>query len=72
MVLVMEEDDKIPLILGRPFLATSQSLIDVDTGELTLRVMNDKVQLSIYQNDNLLKKENEGCMRVEAIPKQGV
>ena len=30
------------------------------------------MQLSIYQNDKLLKKENEGCMRVEAIPMHGV
>ena len=30
------------------------------------------MQLSIYQNDKLQKKENEGCMRVEAIPMHGV
>ena len=49
----MEEDEKVPLIFGRPFLATSQALIDVESGELTLRVRDDKVQLSIYQNDKL-------------------
>ena len=72
VVLDMEEDEKVPIILGRPFLATSWALIDVESGELTLRVGDDKVQLSIYQNDKLLKKENEGCMRVEAIPMHGV
>ena len=49
VVLDMEEDEKIPLILGRPFLATSRALINVESGELTLRVRDDNVQLSIYQ-----------------------
>ena len=71
-MLDMEEDEKVPIILGRPFLATSRALIDVESGELTLKVEDDKVQLSIYQNDKLQKKENEGCMRVEAIPMHGV
>ena len=48
MVSDMEEDEKVPLILRRPFLATIRALIDVESGELTLRVEYDKVQLSIY------------------------
>ena len=39
---------------------------------MTLRVEDDKLQLSIYKNDKLQKKENEVCMRVEAIPMQEV
>ena len=42
VVLDMEEDQEIPLILGRPFLATGRTLIDVQCGELTLRVMRMK------------------------------
>ncbi|XP_022857584.1 uncharacterized protein LOC111378582 [Olea europaea var. sylvestris] len=38
VVLDMEEDQEIPLILGRPFLATGRALIDVQGGHLTLRV----------------------------------
>ena len=72
VVLDMKDHEKVPLILGRPFLATSRALINVESGELTLRVGDEKVQLSIYQNDKLLKKENEGCMRVEAIRMHGV
>ena len=53
VVLDMEEDEQVPLILGRPFLAISRALIDVESGEFTLRVGDDKVQLSIYQNDKL-------------------
>ena len=36
VVLDMEEDKKVPLILGRPFLATNQALIDVESGEFWL------------------------------------
>ena len=35
VVLDIEEDSNVPLILGRPFLATARTIIDVDTGELT-------------------------------------
>ncbi|XP_062118876.1 uncharacterized protein LOC133832566 [Humulus lupulus] len=38
IALDMEEDENVPIILGRPFLATRQALIDVQKGELTLRV----------------------------------
>ena len=72
MVLDIEEDEKVPIILRRPFLATSRAFIDVESGELTLRVEDGKVHFNIYKNDKLQRKENEVCMRIEAIPMQGV
>ncbi|XP_017250868.2 uncharacterized protein LOC108221505 [Daucus carota subsp. sativus] len=41
IVLDMEEDADIPLLLGRPFLATGRTLIDVQKGELTMRVQDE-------------------------------
>ena len=38
IVLDMEEDTNVPIILGRSFLATGQALIDVQKGDLKLRV----------------------------------
>ncbi|KAM1402221.1 hypothetical protein ACFX2I_010996 [Malus domestica] len=38
IVLDMEENKEVPLILGRPFMATARTLIDVEAGTLTLRV----------------------------------
>ena len=38
IVLDMEEDKEIPIILGRPFLAAGRVMIDVQRGELKLRV----------------------------------
>ena len=43
VVLDMGDDNKVPLILGRPFLATGKALIDVEARCLTLRVDNDQV-----------------------------
>ncbi|XP_073120501.1 uncharacterized protein [Henckelia pumila] len=41
VVIDMDEDYVVPMILGRPFLATSRALIDVEKGELVFR-MNDE------------------------------
>ena len=38
IVLDMKEDKEIPIILGRPFLATGKAMIDVQKGDLKLRV----------------------------------
>ncbi|XP_073061739.1 uncharacterized protein [Primulina eburnea] len=50
VVLDMEEDREIPLILGRPFLATGRALIDVQIGELVLRLNDEKVTFNVFRN----------------------
>ncbi|KAG9442054.1 hypothetical protein H6P81_017908 [Aristolochia fimbriata] len=42
VVLDMEVDKNLPIILGKPFLATIGALIDVDKGKLTLRLKMKK------------------------------
>ena len=42
----IEEDKQIPLLLGRPFLATGAALIDVKKGELTLRVGDEEAHFN--------------------------
>ncbi|XP_042056362.1 uncharacterized protein LOC121800940 [Salvia splendens] len=49
VVLDMEDDRIVPLILGRPFLATGKAMIDVSKGELTLRLNDESVTFSIYE-----------------------
>ncbi|KAJ8749541.1 hypothetical protein K2173_025736 [Erythroxylum novogranatense] len=44
----IEEDVEVPIILGRPFLATGRVLIDVEKGELTMRVNGEEVTFSIF------------------------
>ncbi|GJX22106.1 DNA-directed DNA polymerase [Tanacetum coccineum] len=41
VVLEIDEDELVPIILGRPFLATAQAVIDVHEGKLSLRVGTD-------------------------------
>ena len=49
IVLDMEEDKEILIILGRPFLATSGALIDVQKGELKLRALEDEITFHVFQ-----------------------
>ena len=45
----IKEDKKIPLLLGRPFLAIGAALIDVKKGELTLRVGTEEAHFNLNQ-----------------------
>ncbi|XP_074356283.1 uncharacterized protein LOC141695983 [Apium graveolens] len=48
IVLDMEEDSDIPLLLGRTFLATGRTIIDVQKGELTMSVQDDQVTFNVF------------------------
>ncbi|XP_022156989.1 uncharacterized protein LOC111023818 [Momordica charantia] len=50
IILDYEADKEIPIILGRPFLSTGRALIDVHNGELTIRVNDQQVTLSIFNS----------------------
>ena len=67
IVLDMEEDKATSIILGRPFLATGQALIDVKKGELTLRVGDDQVKFNLYKGMDFLSDENVSCMRIDTL-----
>ena len=64
VVMQMEEDTQVPLLLGRPFLATGAALIDVQKGELTLRVGDEAVQFSINRSLEHPNVEGDGCMAI--------
>ncbi|XP_062080310.1 uncharacterized protein LOC133785064 [Humulus lupulus] len=49
IVLDYEADREVPIILGRPFLATGRTLIDVQKGELTMRVQDEKVTFNVFK-----------------------
>ena len=50
VILDMEEDMAVPIILGRPFLATGQALINEKNGELTPRVGEDQVKFNLSKS----------------------
>ncbi|XP_062113204.1 uncharacterized protein LOC133824338 [Humulus lupulus] len=66
VVLDMEEDRKIPIILGRPFLTTGKALIDFHDGNLTLRVNGEEVKFNI-SNAMKFPKEQAECKRVNVL-----
>ncbi|XP_016206527.1 uncharacterized protein LOC107646899 [Arachis ipaensis] len=49
VVLEMEEGHPHPIILGRPFLATGRVLIDVEQGELILRIHDEKLTFHVFK-----------------------
>ena len=67
VVIEMEEDTQVPLLLGRPFLATGAALIDVKKGELTLRVGDEAVQFNLNKRLTQPDVDVENCMAVDNI-----
>ncbi|GJW62573.1 hypothetical protein Tco_0111908 [Tanacetum coccineum] len=43
----MDEDELVPIILGRPFIAIARAVIDVHEGKLSLRVRSETVTFNI-------------------------
>ena len=65
VVINMEEDKQAPLLLGRPFLATGSTLIDVKKGELTLRVGEEAVNFNLNHSLKQPKLSSVDCEIVE-------
>ena len=65
VIMKMEEDTQVPLLVGRPFLANGAALIDVQKGELTLRVGNEAVHFNLNRSLEHPDVDAESCMAVE-------
>ncbi|CAL1407579.1 unnamed protein product [Linum trigynum] len=50
VILDINEDVDVPLILGRPFLATAKALINVNDGKLILRAGGEQITFSVSDN----------------------
>lgn len=50
VILYMPKDAKTPLLLGRPFLDTRRALIDVEGGELILRINKEHVIFNLFES----------------------
>ena len=66
IVLDMEEDKEIPIILGRPFLATGRAMVDVQWGELKLRVRDNEVKFNVFEAVRH-PAESDTCFMIETI-----
>ena len=47
MILDCEVDFEVPIILGRPFLATGRALVDMEKGHMTFRLNNEEATFNI-------------------------
>ena len=54
----MEEDQQVPLILGRSFLATARALIDVHKGNLILRINSEQITFNVYKDSQFTFRDN--------------
>ncbi|GJX31379.1 DNA-directed DNA polymerase, partial [Tanacetum coccineum] len=50
VILDIPEDSRVPIILGRPFLATARAMIDVFNKKIPLRVRDDEVVFDVDQS----------------------
>ena len=66
IVLDMEEDKEIPIILGGPFLAIGRAMIDVQKGEMKLKVQDDEVKFNLF-NAVRHPSESDTCFMIEAV-----
>nr|GFB66125.1 reverse transcriptase domain-containing protein [Tanacetum cinerariifolium] len=67
IILEMEEDRKIPLILGRPFLHTVDAVIQVKQKQLNLRVRTERM---IFNIDSAIKysySNDDTCFSIDVI-----
>ncbi|XP_016192288.1 uncharacterized protein LOC107633166 [Arachis ipaensis] len=64
VVLDSDEDEGDSIILGRPFLATARAIIDVEQGELTLRIHDESVTLNVFPETQLID-EKKDCMETD-------
>ncbi|GKE87237.1 reverse transcriptase domain-containing protein [Tanacetum coccineum] len=62
-----EADPRVPLILGRSFLKTGRTLIDVYEGEITLRVDNEAVTFNLDQTMKYSSTNDKSVNRIDII-----
>ena len=67
IILDMEEDSQVPLLLGRPFLATGAVLIDMQKGVLTLRVGEEAAAFNLIKSMQNIDTDRENFNVVDDI-----
>ena len=67
VVIDTEEDKKILLFLGRPFIETGAALIDVKKGELTLRVGTEEVHFNLSKSLKQHDVEQAQCIKIDSV-----
>ncbi|GJU62816.1 reverse transcriptase domain-containing protein [Tanacetum coccineum] len=58
---------RVPIILGRPFLATDRAMIDVFNKKITLRVGDDEVIFNVDQSIKRPPNEDDECYGIDDL-----
>ncbi|XP_075080242.1 uncharacterized protein LOC142165769 [Nicotiana tabacum] len=66
VILDCEVDYKVSIILGTPFLAIGKALVNVEVGDLTFRVGDEKVVFHVYKSMRH-PNSNEVCSFVDLV-----
>ncbi|GJV70083.1 DNA-directed DNA polymerase [Tanacetum coccineum] len=67
VILDMPEDSRVPIILGRPFLATARAMIYVFNKKIKLRVGDDEVIFDMDQSIKRSPAEDDECYGVDDL-----
>ncbi|XP_006584380.1 uncharacterized protein LOC114420627 [Glycine soja] len=71
VIMDIEEDTKIPLILGRPFMLTSNCVVDIGNDNLEMSVDDQKVTFNLFEAIKYTK-EDMRCFKAEEVDKEDV
>ncbi|GJU57781.1 DNA-directed DNA polymerase [Tanacetum coccineum] len=67
VILDMPEDSRVPIILGRPFLATARAMIDVFNKKITLSVGDDEVIFDVDQSIKRPPTKYDECYGIDDL-----
>ncbi|GJT70930.1 reverse transcriptase domain-containing protein [Tanacetum coccineum] len=67
VILDMPEDSRVPIILGRPFLATARAMIGVFNKKITLRVGDDEVIFDVDQSIKRPTTKDDECYEIDDL-----
>lgn len=66
VIMTMEDNTVITVFLGRPFLAKGEALIDMENGEILLRVGKDEIKFNMAESMRHMNEfEQEDIKMVE-------
>lgn len=66
LILDMEEDKDVQLILGRPFLATGRAIVDVQKGQLILRLGDEQISFNVFKAMKF-PTEADSCFQINVV-----
>ena len=64
VVMDIEEDENIPLILGRQFMATASCVVDMGKKKLEMGIEDQKISFELFDEERKLLDQNV-CLEVK-------